>query len=80
MAGLVVSLPAKELSGEETAKLRKDLAAVDKEMETTSRKLADESFLARAPQSVVEKARRQLEELSTRRAKLVTNLGEGDTR
>ena len=41
-----------------------------------NRKLADESFLARAPQAVVEKARKQLEELGARRAKLVTNLGE----
>jgi valyl-tRNA synthetase len=76
VAGLVVALPKKELSPDDAAKLRKDIAAVDKETESVTRKLADESFLARAPQAVVEKARRQLEELSARRAKLVTNLGE----
>jgi hypothetical protein len=46
-------------------------------MEGITRKLADESFLARAPQAVVEKVRRQLEELTARRAKLGTNVGEG---
>ena len=76
VAGLVVALPKKELSAEEEAKVRKEIAAVDKEIEGVNRKLADESFLARAPQAVVEKARKQLEELAARRAKLVTNLGE----
>jgi valyl-tRNA synthetase len=76
VAGLVVALPKKELSAEEEAKVRKEIAAVDREIEGVNRKLADESFLARAPQAVVEKARKQLEELAARRAKLVTNLGE----
>ena len=76
VAGLVVALPRKELSAEETAKLRKEIAAVEKEIEGVNRKLGDEAFLARAPQAVVEKARKQLEELGARRARLVTNLGE----
>ena len=80
VAGLVVALPKRELSAEEDAKVRKEIAAVDKEIDGVNRKLADESFLARAPQAVVEKARRQLEELAARRAKLVTNLGEDGAR
>jgi valyl-tRNA synthetase len=80
VAGLVVALPKKELSAEEEAKARKEIASVDKEIEGVNRKLSDESFLARAPQAVVEKARKQLEELAARRAKLVTNLGEAGGR
>jgi len=80
VAGLVVALPKKELSAEEEAKARKEIASLDKEIEGVSRKLADESFLSRAPQAVVEKARKQLEELAARRAKLVTNLGEAGAR
>jgi valyl-tRNA synthetase len=80
VAGLVVALPKKELSAEDEAKVRREIAAVDKEVEGVNRKLADESFLARAPQAVVEKVRRQLEELNARRAKLVTNLGEDGVR
>lgn len=80
VAGLVVALPKKELSAEEEAKARKEIASVDKEIEGVSRKLSDESFLARAPQAVVEKAKKQLEELAARRAKLVTNLGEDSGR
>jgi valyl-tRNA synthetase len=76
VAGLVVALPKKELSAEEAAKVRKEIASVEKEIEGVSRKLSDESFLARAPQAVVEKAKKQLEELAARRVKLVTNLGE----
>jgi len=76
VAGLVVALPKKELSAEEEAKVRKEIASVEKEIEGVSRKLSDESFLARAPQAVVGKARKQLEDLAARRARLVTNLGE----
>ena len=75
-AGLVVALPKKELSPDEEAKVRKEIASVEKEIEGVNRKLTDESFLARAPQAVVEKARKQLEELVARRAKLAANLGE----
>jgi valyl-tRNA synthetase len=76
VAGLVVSLPKRELSADDEAKIRKEIATADKEAEGIRRKLADESFLARAPQAIVEKVRRQLEELTARRVKLVTNLGE----
>ena len=80
VAGLVVALPKKELSAEEEAKARKEIASVDKEIEGVTRKLSDESFLARAPQAVVEKAKKQLEELAARRAKLLANLGEATGR
>ena len=72
----MVSLPKRELSADDEAKIRKEIATADKEAEGIRRKLADESFLARAPQAIVEKVRRQLEELTARRVKLVTNLGE----
>jgi valyl-tRNA synthetase len=80
VAGLVVGFPKKELTAEEEAKVRKEIAVVEKEIEGVNRKLADESFLSRAPQAVVEKARRQVEELAARQAKLVSNLGGGPGR
>ena len=74
-SGLVVALPVKELGAEERAKLEKELAAVDREVEARRRsKLADEAFLSRAPPAVVEKNRKQLEELEERRARLAGNL------
>jgi len=72
--GLVVALPVQELSDAERAKIEKELAAIDKEAGTLERKLADDSFLSRAPRPVVEKARQQLAELTARRAKLAGNL------
>jgi valyl-tRNA synthetase len=77
VAGLVVSLPRMELSADDQAKIRKEIAALDKDADGIGRKLADAAFLARAPEAVVEKVRRQLEELTARRGKLVANLGEG---
>jgi valyl-tRNA synthetase len=77
VAGLVVAFPKKELSPEEEAKVRKEIAVVEREIEGVNRKLADESFLSRAPQAVVEKARRQVDDLAARRVKLLANLGEG---
>ncbi|KHJ70621.1 valine--tRNA ligase [Rhodococcus sp. Chr-9] len=43
--------------GAEIARLRKDLAAAEKELTGTSAKLSNEAFLAKAPDQVVEKIR-----------------------
>jgi len=72
--GLVVSLPVKELGAEEQAKLEKELAQIDREMEGVKKRLSDDGFLSRAPAAVVEKNRKQLEELGERRARLAGNL------
>ena len=41
----------------ERKRLEKDLAKANKELEQTGKKLANESFLAKAPDEVVEKIR-----------------------
>ena len=43
----------------ERKRLEKDLAAANKELETTAKKLGNEAFLAKAPEAVVEKIRRR---------------------
>jgi valyl-tRNA synthetase len=77
--GLVVALPVRELPPEERAKLEKQLALIDKEIETLKRRLTDESFLSRAPLAVVEKNRKQLDELEERRTRLAGNLAPAGT-
>ncbi len=72
--GLVVSLPVKELGSEDRAKLERELAQIDREVEGVKKRLADEGFLSRAPAAVVEKNRKQLEELEERRTRLAGNL------
>ena len=72
--GLVVALPAKDLGPEERAKLEKELAQIDKEVEAIRNRLRDEGFLSRAPAAVVEKNRKQLEGLEERRSRLSANL------
>jgi valyl-tRNA synthetase len=72
--GLVVALPARELGPEERARLEKELAQIDREIAGAKKRLSDDGFLSRAPTAVVEKSRRQLEELEERRARLAGNL------
>jgi valyl-tRNA synthetase len=73
--GLVVALPAKEMTVEERQKIEKELAGIEREAAALTRKLEDAAFLAKAPPAVVEKSRKQLAELSERRARLSGNLG-----
>jgi valyl-tRNA synthetase len=61
-AGVVVDF---DLSGAvdvaaERARLAKDLASAQKERETTSAKLGNESFTGRAPEAVIDKVRGRL--------------------
>jgi len=72
--GLVVALPARHLGPEERAKLEKELAQIDKEVEAVRKRLSDEGFLSRAPAEVVEKNRKQLEGLEERRSRMAANL------
>ena len=76
--GLMVVLPARELGPAELAKLEKELAALEKEVEALRRKLADDKFVARAPEAVVQKNRAQLEELETRQRKLAGNIAQAE--
>lgn len=72
--GIVVELPSKEISSEEIEKYRKEIEKLEGEAAKIRVRLADESFLARAPAAVVEKTKQQLEEISERIARLSGNL------
>jgi valyl-tRNA synthetase len=74
--GLVVDLPRKESSSEDMERLRREIEKLQIEAEKIRARLADSSFLARAPAAVVEKTRQQLEELSERHKRLSGNLVE----
>jgi len=73
-AGLVVDLPKQEFSSEGRKKLRREIEKLRSEAEKIRARLADESFLARAPAAVVAKTKQQLEELSERHTRLSGNL------
>ena len=59
----------------EEARLRKELAALDKSIEGTERKLNNPDFVARAPEEVIEENRERLEEAQNGKAKLSAALG-----
>ena len=73
-AGIVVELPSKNLSSEEEEKIRKEVEKLRTEAEKIRSRLADESFLSRAPAAVVAKTKQQLEEISERIVRLSGNL------
>jgi valyl-tRNA synthetase len=58
----------------ETARIRKDLAAAEAELARVETKLANEQFLARAPEDVVAKERGKEEEFRRKRDRLQANL------
>jgi len=73
-AGLVVDLPKQELSSEDMEKLRREIEKLLSEAEKIRVRLADESFLSRAPGAVVEKTRQQIAEIEERIRRLSGNL------
>jgi valyl-tRNA synthetase len=73
-AGIVVELPKREISSEEKEKLERDLERLRGEAEKIRARLADSTFLSRAPAAVVAKTKQQLEELSERHRRLSGNL------
>jgi valyl-tRNA synthetase len=72
--GLVVDLPKQEISSEDRQKIERDMERLLAEAEKIRARLADESFLARAPAAVVAKTKQQLEELTERHRRLSGNL------
>ena len=58
----------------ERARIEKEIARLQQAIEATERKLANESFVARAPQDVVEKEREKLASFRTTVEKLQANL------
>jgi valyl-tRNA synthetase len=74
--GLVVELPKKEISSEDREKIERDVERLRADAAKIESRLADPSFLARAPAAVVEKTKQQLEEISERIRRLESNLVE----
>jgi valyl-tRNA synthetase len=72
--GLVVELPKKDISSEDREKLERDVERLRAEAAKIESRLADQSFLARAPVAIVEKTKQQLEEISERLRRLKSNL------
>ena len=60
----------------ETARLKKELAGLEEVRSRTEAKLANQAFLAKAPEAVVVKEREKLEELARRREKIEEYLRE----
>jgi valyl-tRNA synthetase len=60
----------------EIAKLRKELAGVEKEAGSLAAKLANERFVEHAPEAVVDEARARAAQLAERRLKLQATLEE----
>ncbi len=75
-AGIVVELPKKEVSSEDREKLEREVERLRAEAAKIELRLADSSFLSRAPAAVVEKTKQQLEEISERIVRLSGNLVE----
>jgi len=73
-AGIVVELPKKEMSSEDREKLEREVERLRAEAAKIEGRLADSSFLSRAPAAVVAKTKQQLEEISERIARLSGNL------
>jgi valyl-tRNA synthetase len=74
--GLVVDLPKREISSEDRETIRKEIEKVRAEVDRIRARLADDSFLSRAPAAVVARTKQQLEELSERHRRLSGNLVE----
>jgi valyl-tRNA synthetase len=61
--------------GAEQARLNKELAKISKELDGVGKKLANEDFLKKAPQDVVERVRGKRDKLDKKKGKLEAQLG-----
>ena len=76
VAGVGVYLPLKGLIDveKETQRLTKELENLDREIERAKKKLANESFVAKAPADVVEKERAKQKDYEEKRAVMADRL------
>jgi len=72
---VAIVLPAGALGEAERARLRKERADAEAELAKATARLADGSFLSRAPADVVEAAKQRAEELSHKARLLAETLG-----
>ncbi|HRR15039.1 MAG TPA: hypothetical protein P5220_12530, partial [Thermoanaerobaculia bacterium] len=74
---IAVVAEARAATPAELGRLAAELEKVEQELARAQARLADPSFLAKAPPHVVEGNRRRVEELEERRARLQGGLGGG---
>ncbi|MCH7780424.1 MAG: valine--tRNA ligase, partial [Acidobacteria bacterium] len=76
VADVQIALPLEGLLDfdAERERIGKELDKVDKELATRSKKLANHSFVSRAPAEVVDKERRLQQDLVLRKERLAKNL------
>ena len=76
VGGVGVYLPLKGLIDveKETQRLTKELENLDREIERAKKKLANESFVAKAPADVVEKERAKQKDYEEKRAVMADRL------
>jgi valyl-tRNA synthetase len=75
-AEIGIVFPRREVSAEQLDKLRKQIEGLERELESTRTRLADENFTSRAPSHIVDQARQREAELIARVEKLNQNLAE----
>jgi valyl-tRNA synthetase len=76
--GLAVVVPELEMSDDERQRLEKELAKIAGEITGAEKRLANESFLAKAPPEVVAGNRQRLAELEERRQRIEARLADGE--
>lgn len=74
MADVYIPLAGLVDVDKETARIKGDLAGVEKELARSAGKLSNEQFMSRAPAHVIEKEQRIAQELTEKRAKLQERL------
>ena len=76
LAGVDMALPLADILdfGAEKDRLAKEIASTSAEIEKIAKKLGNESFVAKAPEAVVEENKRRLEEEEARKAGLTAAL------
>ena len=76
MEGARAFIPTGDLvdKEKETARLNKELAAVEKDIKIISGKLNNQGFMAKAPQAVVEQEKSKLENALGKKEKILESL------
>ena len=76
LSGVDIALPLADILdfGAERERLNKEIASADAEIGKIAKKLGNESFVAKAPEAVVEENKRRLAEEEARKAGLAAAL------
>jgi len=74
-----IEVPAIEMTAEMVAKIEKEIAGLEKELAGVESRLGNPGFVEKAPEHVIEGARRRRSEITDRLASLRGNLEGGDS-